>query len=217
MSAASFSQSKVTKSIPNGNTNAIVSGTDRLVRPPYEVVFPNKSLGIALRGATKGGDLPIVTKSSAALPLKGDVIISINGDSIEGLQDPFAEVMERVKTLPRPITLGFKPHPDPARAFESSVPGVLSSRNSPMINSVKSAAARSTSPNKFDPANEPMDSTAAPVSPLPTLDDATTLVKPAPKKASAWSKLRGAVSATKGHPTPPHPLPRPCLPLPRRQ
>ena len=191
------------------------------MRPPYEVVFPNKSLGIALRGATKGGDLPIVTKSSAALPLKGDVIISINGDSIEGLQDPFAEVMERVKTLPRPITLGFKPHPDPARAFESSVPGVLSSRNSPMINSVKSAAARSTSPNKFDPANEPMDSTAAPVSPLPTLDDATTLFelsmglvdRGAEVRCNRIDRLASLICSLSSSPSPSH-EPTPSTPVP---
>ena len=55
------------------------------------------------------GELPVVTKSNAALPLKGDVVTSVNGDSLEGLSDPFDEVMGRVKSLPRPITLGFGP------------------------------------------------------------------------------------------------------------
>ena len=168
-------------------------------RPPYVVKFENQSLGIALR-STPGGELPMVTKSNGALPLKGDVVTSVNDISLLGYDDPFEEVMRRVKTLKRPIHLGFKPHPNPEKAFASSTKGVLTSTKAPPVapKFANRSEVVSTPPaNKFDPANDlegTIEATAPPL--LPPAEAPVSAARQLPRKPSAWNKLRGAVTAS---------------------
>ena len=156
--------------------------------------------------ASPGRELPVVARSSGALPHVGDVIYSINGESIEDVDDPFEEVMVQVNKLGRPIVLGFKPHPNPKAALSSVTPGVLSStKGSPYAKALspnledKIPEANDNSPsksaNKFDSIDKLESKRTAPVLILPKEVNSQTLSEQTPtKKTSAWNKVRGAVS-----------------------
>lgn len=95
----------------------------------YEVTFKSKSLRLGI-GHSSHNVLPIVESndSDIDLPYPGDMISVIAGKSIKDKTDPYEYALERIRTSPRPLKIGFlsgspdKDSPDIGEEFDVEFP-----------------------------------------------------------------------------------------------
>jgi len=80
----------------------------------YELNWQEGSLGLSLHAADETSDYPFITRvtgigCAAHLPnsVLGDQLVSINGSSVSSRRCTFLEVMDKLKTLPKPVSLKF--------------------------------------------------------------------------------------------------------------
>jgi hypothetical protein len=84
---------------------------------PYETVFHNGKLGMGLSSGERPTDLPCVSSSPQDLspgervPLVGDLLRSVNGETLAGAPDAYEKAVELITSVGRPVTLGFLPAP----------------------------------------------------------------------------------------------------------
>jgi hypothetical protein len=92
----------------------------------YDVIFATPSMGLKIAPHISHG-LPTVQLNERSArnpnPRVGDVVVAVNGNSLEVNTDPYAELMKLVKEAGRPVTLTFKRDPEgEALSPQASVP-----------------------------------------------------------------------------------------------
>ncbi|OQS07539.1 hypothetical protein THRCLA_00451 [Thraustotheca clavata] len=95
----------------------------------YELTWAEGSLGLSLHGADEKSEYPYITRvtgvgCAAHLPstVAGDQLRAINGHSCHTSKCTFNDIMDQLKTLPKPIVLRFAARNQEASRPQASVP-----------------------------------------------------------------------------------------------
>ncbi|OQR97922.1 hypothetical protein ACHHYP_09425 [Achlya hypogyna] len=121
-------RSNPSASVPVAATTAPAAPLNRATSAPqsqsrhYELTWTEGSLGLSLHGADEKSEYPYITRvtgigCAAHLPssVAGDQLRAINGHSCHASKCTFNDIMDQLKTLPKPIVLRFLAHQEAPR------------------------------------------------------------------------------------------------------